>query len=202
MLNAKALSEILSQNTDDRLCKRWFIFTPRGTLLAYSKTSNIRDLRRQAAKSALLWQEQLETQHHEGFSAVGQQGKAAPSQPRLTTLTVEAESGNTIIRQIQPELLLVLEGGVPPRKRTFEPRVTAEGPGDLPYPGAAGAPSQSSQPGSFVSSSGAAESVKGNAPHGVLLLQRKKVDALAAAIADGFEKTGFKMPEEGNAKVF
>lgn len=198
MLNAKALSELLSQNSDNRLCKRWLIFTPKGTLLAYSETSSIRDLRRQAAKAALLWQEQLESRH--GMSAIdGKQQRASPP-PGLTTLTIETESGNTIIRQIQPQLLLVLEGGVPPRKRTFEPRVTPEGPGDVPYPKMVGTQPQDSQPGSFVSS--AAQSVKSNASRSILALQRRKLDALAAAIAEDFDKTDFRMPEEGNAKVF
>ena len=61
MLNAKALSELLSKNRDERLCKRWFLITPNGTLLAYSKPTNIRDLRRQAAMAALSWQEQQQS---------------------------------------------------------------------------------------------------------------------------------------------
>lgn len=117
----------------------------------------------------------------------------------LRTLTIESESSNVIVRKIQPQLLLVLEGGVPPRRRTFEPRVTPEGPGDAPYP-ASDASNAASALSSSVSS--IAESTQSTASRNVLHLQRKKLDALASAIARGFEETGFKMPEEGNAKIF
>lgn len=199
MLNARALSELLSRNSDNRLCRRWYITTPNGTLLAYNKTDDIRDLRSQVAKAALLWQEQVESHQHDASGTEGERSQNA-SQPDLKTLTMETEQGNTVIRKLQPRLLLVLQGGVPPRKRNFEPRVTAEGAGDTPYPDLAAAQPQGSQPGSFVSS--AAPSITGKAANGVLALQRRKLDALAAAIEEGFEKSGFKMPEEGNAKVF
>ena len=42
----------------------------------------------------------------------------------------------------------------------------------------------------------------GNAAVGVLRLQRKKLEALANAIIDEFERTGFEMPEEGALKFF
>ena len=198
MLNAKALSELLSRNSDDRLCKRWFLMTPNGTLLAYSKPTNIRDLRRQAAMAALSWQEHQEQSPTESSGTDGEIAKISmPS--LLRTLTIESESANTIVRKLQPQLLLVLEGGVPPRRRTFEPRVTPEGPGDAPYP------SQDKQSGGSAlesSASSIAESTKSSASHGVLGLQRRKLDALASAIAQNFEQTGFKMPEEGSAKIF
>ena len=197
MLNAKALTELLSKNRDDKLYKRWFLMTPNGTLLAYSKPTNIRDLRRQAAMAALSWQE------HQGTTpadSTGMEGEAKISMPSLVrTLTVESESANTIIRKIQPQMLLVLEGGVPSRRRTFEPRVTPEGPGDPPY-----SLHDKENAGSALasSSSSIAESTQSNASHSVLAVQRRKLDALALAIAQSFEQTGFRMPEEGSTKIF
>ena len=196
MLNAKALGELLSKNRDDRLCKQWFLMTPNGTLLAYSKPTNIRDLRRQAAKTALSWQEHQALQRSES----AEEAPAAVGLGPLRTLTMETESANLIIRKVQPQLLLVLEGGVPPRRRTFEPRVTPEGSSDAPYP-----PQGVEQPSESIpasSASSVAESTQSTASHGVLALQRRKLDALAFAIAQSFEQTGFKMPDEGNTKIF
>ena len=148
--------------------------------------------------AALSWQEQQEPQ---GADSTGMDGEVPKiSLPSLLrTLTIESESANMIIRKIQPQLLLVLEGGVPPRRRTFEPRVTPEGPGDAPYPSQDNNLTESAI-GSSASS--VAESTKSNASHGVLSLQRRKLDALASAIAQSFEQTGFKMPEEGSTKIF
>jgi hypothetical protein len=198
MLNAKALTEVFSQNSDKQLCKRWFLMTPNGTLLAYSKPTNIRDLRKQAAVAALSWQEHQGPHRGDSVAPDGEVAKITmPS--LLRTLTIESETSNTIIRKIQPQLLLVLDGGVPPRRRTFEPRVTPEGPGDAPYPPHDGKPVESALSSSVSS---IAESTQSTASRGVLGLQRKKLDALAAAIARGFEETGFKMPEEGSTKIF
>jgi hypothetical protein len=197
MLNAKALSELLTKNSDARLCKRWFLMTPNGTLLAYTKPTDIKDLRRQAARAALLWQEQLDIQR-----AGSEPDTNKVQMPALLqTLTIEMETGNTIVRKVQPQLLLVLEGGVPPRRSTFEPRTTPEGPGDAPYPAAN--TTQHNAPNLASSVSSAAESTKSVVSQSVLGLQRKKLDALAAAIAQNFEQTGFRMPDQGkNAKIF
>jgi len=195
MLNARALSELLTRNTDDRLCKRWFLITPNATVLAYSHPADVRDMRRNAAKAALLWQEHQDAQQTDP-PAREDDKIAMPG--LLRTLTLESEEDNTIIRKLRPQLLLVLEGGVPPRRSTFEPRVTPEGPDDAPYP-AQHAPVNIAM-GSSVSS--AADSTKSGVFGGVLGLQRRKLDALAAAIAQSFEQTGFKMPDEGATKYF
>ncbi|KAK3711491.1 hypothetical protein LTR37_009670 [Vermiconidia calcicola] len=199
MLNAKALSELLSKNSDERLCKRWFLMTPNGTLLAYNQPTHIRDLRRQAAKAALVWQEHQGTQYPDSAAADGLDASKISMPALLRTLTIEADDANLIIRKLQPQLLLVLEGGVPPRKQTFEPRVTPEGPGDATYPTQGG---QSSGSAFGSSASSIAESAKSSVSQGVLGLQRRKLDALASAIAQNFEQTGFKMPEEGSTKIF
>lgn len=192
MLNAKALTEAFSKNSDQQLCRRWFLMTPNGTLLAYSKPTNIRELRKQAAVAALSWQEHQESARGDSIEKI-----AMPS--LLRTLTIESETSNIIVRKIQPQLLLALEGGVPPRRRTFEPKVTPEGPGDAPYPSPDGKPVNSALSSSVSS---IAESTQSTACRSALGLQRKKLDALASAIARNFEETGFKMPEEGTTKIF
>ena len=172
--------------------------TPNGTLLAYSKPTNIRDLRRQAAMAALSWQEHQGSLHTDSLAPDGEAGKP-PMPSLLRTLTIESEAANLIIRNIQPQLLLVLEGGVPPRRRTFEPRVTPEGSENNPYQSQDG-----KLTGSAVASSASsvAESTNSSASQGVLALQRKKMEALASVVAANFEETGFKMPDEGSTKIF
>ena len=198
MLNARALTDVFTKNTDQKLCKRWFLMTTNGTLLAYSKPTNIRDLRRQAAKAGLSWQEHQESAP--GDITGTESGSSKVKMPSLLrTLTIETEGYNVIVRKIQPQLLLVLEGGVPPRRRTFEPRVTPEGPGDAPYPSLDG-----KHGGNTLSSSvsSVAESTQSIAAQNVLQLQRKKLDALASAIAKSFEESGFRMPDDGSTKIF
>ncbi|KAK5124882.1 hypothetical protein LTR85_001072 [Meristemomyces frigidus] len=190
MLNAKALSELLSKNSDQRLCKRWYLMTPNGTLLAYTQPTDMKDLRKQAAVAALSWQD-----HHPPDAAVPSGEPASGAQRHLHTLIIESETCNVLMRIIQPELLLALEGGVPPRKRTFEPRTTAEG--------SDGEPLHGTQTADSASVSSRAESSVSSAPGGVVLaLHRKKLDAMAAAIASDFEQTGFKMPDESVNKFF
>ena len=198
MLNAKALTELLSNNSDERLCKRWSIMTPNGTLLAYSQPTDIRELRKQAAIAALSWQEHQEPSRRDSTDPEGESGEITMP-GLLRTLTMESESANVIIRKIQPQLLLVLEGGIPPRRRRFEAHVTPENLSDPPYPSQNGSTSET-VPGSSASS--VAESSRGGASTGVLLLQRRKLDALASAIAQDLEKTGFKMPGDGSTKLF
>lgn len=117
----------------------------------------------------------------------------------LRTLTMENEKSNVLVRRIPPRLLLVLEGGIPPRKRAFEQKITPEGPEDSSYPRIENRAAES-VPGSSASS--VAESTKTNASRKTLALQRRKLDALASAIASHFEKTGFKMPDEETTKLF
>ena len=198
MLNARALTDVFTKNTDQKLCKRWFLMTTNGTLLAYSKPTNIRDLRRQAAKAGLSWQEHQEAAPGDVMTTEGEPTKVTmPS--LLRTLTIESDTSNVIVRKIQPQLLLVLEGGVPPRRRTFEPRVTPEGPGDAPYPSLDGKHGDNTLSSSVSS---VAESTQSTAAQNVLQLQRKKLDALASAIAKSFEESGFKMPDDGSTKIF
>jgi len=196
MLNAKAVSELLTRNRDDRLCKQWLLMTPNGTLLAHSQPTDMKDLRKQVARTALTWQE-YEAQTNSSSRGSEQALSLPDDVSALHTLIIESETSNVLVRALQRQLLLVLEGGVPPRKSTFEPRITAEDVDgkplhdNLPADSARGSPI-SSDPATSVS----------NASTNVLGLHRKKLDAMAAAITADFEQTGFKMPEESANKFF
>ncbi|KAK3110507.1 hypothetical protein LTR53_015135 [Teratosphaeriaceae sp. CCFEE 6253] len=191
MLNAKALSEVLTKNSDERLCKRWYLMTPNGTLLAHTQPSDARELRKQVAMVALSWQE-----HAQIPAEPDEASSQTQRQQDLHTLIIESETGNVVVRRIQPQLLLVLEGGVPPRKPSFEPRVVAEGPeGGPSHDGrSAGSPS--------TSISSKADSSMSTATAGVLALHRRKLDMMAAAIVAEFDQTGFHMPGEGSNQLF
>ncbi|KAK5129745.1 hypothetical protein LTR08_002921 [Meristemomyces frigidus] len=187
MLNAKALTELLSKNSDPRLCKRWYLMTPNGTLLAYTQPTDMRELRRHVAMAAMSWQD------HQRANPEALSGGSLPAMKhQLHTLIIESEVSNVLVRRIQPGLLLVLEGGIPPRKPTFETRINAEGPdGELVHDRYAADPAI----GTSISSK--AESTVSQTPGGgVLGLHRKKLDAMATAIASDFEQTGFKMPDQ------
>ena len=198
MLNVKALAELLTRNRDERLCRRWCLITPNGTLLAYSQPTDIKDLRKQVAITALTWQEHT-VQSNAPKADADQVGMNPVQASRLRTLIIESETSNVLVRQLQPQLLLMLEGGIPPRKQTFEPRITAEGPDGEPLHDA---PPADSALGSFVSSQMDSSAGEGNPPTSVLGLHRMKLDAMASAITSDFEQTGFKMPDETANKFF
>lgn len=199
MLNVKGLSELLTQNADEKLCKRWWIMTPNGTLLAYSQPSIIRDLRRQAAMIALSWQE------HEGGAVPESEDEEiedlgpAAGKEHLKALTIETATSNLIATKLQKQLLLVLEGGVPPRRQGFEPKTTPEDADSHPYPPED--PNLANIAKDATVSSRASSTVS-SAATGILRLERKKLDAMAEAIATEFDSAGFEMPEEGAPKFF
>lgn len=193
MLNAQAIGELLSKNSDDRLCRRWFLMTPNGTLLANSQTVDTAGLRKQVARAAMRWQEYQASQpatEVESSNGLGQQSK-------IRTLIIESETSNILIRLVQPQLLLVLEGGVPPRKSTFEPRITAEDENGEALHRTAGIDSSLS-----TSLSSKAESTISVVSSGVVSLHRRKMEAMASAIASEFERTGFKMPNQSTNSFF
>lgn len=194
MLSAKAISDLLSHNRDERLCKRWCLITPNGTLLAYSQPTNINDLRKQAAIAAICWQ-----QHESGDRYNGEYDDEIPEDTEespLQVLTIESEDSNVIMRRIQEQLLLVLEGGVPPRRRVFERRITAESAdGSRRWPHEGDGHTDVANP---VKAEHDGSSVAAN----VLRLQRTKLDALAGVVLAEFEQTGFKMPDVGGTTVF
>lgn len=188
MLNTKALTDLLSHNRDDRLCKRWYLMTPNGTLLAYSQPTDINDIRKQAAVAAITWQEH----EHQQSTFNGEIREDSEHSP-LHVLVVESQTSNIIMRKVQNHLLLVLEGGVPPRRSGFERRVTAES-----ADGTHQRPPYEDEAVSIRSDHTGGSKIGAN----VLKLQRTKLDQLAEAITADFQQTGFRMPEEGSTIVF
>lgn len=188
MLNSKALTDLLSHNRDDRLCKRWYLMTPNGTLLAYSQPTDISDIRKQAAIAAITWQEH-EHQHDSNGDIIHEDTHQSP----LHVLAIESQTSNIIMRKIHNRLLLVLEGGVPPRRTGFERRITAESADG----------SQQRRPyEDEVLSIRSDQTGSSKVASNVLKLQRTKLDQLAEAITADFQQTGFKMPEESSTTVF
>ncbi|TKA27355.1 hypothetical protein B0A50_04967 [Salinomyces thailandicus] len=146
--------------------------------------------------AALSWQEH---QNPGSSEANGELRPGAATQQSLSTLIIESEASNVLIHRIRPELLLALEGGVPPRKRNFEVRITAEGSGGEPLHDSAHA---NAALGTSVSSRAESSMSTASSAGSVLGLHRRKLDAMAAAIASDFEQTGFTMPDESVNKYF
>lgn len=193
--------------------------SPNGTLLAYSKPVDIKELRDQAALISIVWKDNCVERHKTPSKT--DSGQDTRLRSTLRTLTVETEDCNIIVRFLQPELLLVLVGTIPPNKlQTF--KITAEGYGDTRYPEV---DVLSSRPGSSsrllqyegagdnsTGFSGERSLAKGKAPSiasnmsqrekdirtGTLHVQRKRLDALADYVLKDFEDTGFVMPADSD----
>lgn len=195
------------------------LMSPNGTLLAYSKPVDIKELRDQAALISIAWKDNCNGRQKVPARSDSAQDPA--SKPPLKTLTIETEDCNIIIRLLQPELLLVLVGKLPPRKKqTF--KITPEGSGDPRYPDTEASlsrPNSSSKlhPGdtsteASASPTGEGSTAKGRAPSilsnmsqrekdirvGTLHVQRKRLDALVNYVLKDFEDTGFVMPADSD----
>jgi hypothetical protein len=192
--------------------------SPNGNLLAYSTPVNIKELRDQAALISAAWKEHC----------LGRQSQSAPDprkdsarddamaaqqsnlKPALETLTIEAEHCNILVRSLQPELLFVMIGELPPnRSQNF--KITAEGKGDPRHPVQEGS---DTRPNSAVNdptlSAAPSASGKLKAPSvissmsqrekdiklGILHIQRKRLDALTEYIQRDFRDSGFVMPAD------
>lgn len=163
--------------------------TPNGTLLAYSQPTDINDIRKQAAIAAITWQEH-EQQHPDSNGEIQEDTE---EQSPLHVLVVESQTSNIIMRKIQNHLLLVLEGGVPPRRSDFAKNIIAERADGSQQRRPVDDEAVSIRSDHTGSSKVAAS---------VLKLHRTKLDQLAEAIVADFEQTGFKMPEETSTTVF
>lgn len=186
--------------------------SPNGNLLAYSTPVNIKELRDQAALISTAWKEQCFGRKTQSApdpkkdtvrddDEVAHQGA---SKPALETLTIETENCNILVRSLQPELLLVLIGELPPNKlQRF--KITAEGSGEARYPALGSSDAQTS---TSIAPQNAAGKLK--APSisssmsqrekdvrlGVLHVQRKRLDALTEYIQRDFKESGFVMPAD------
>ncbi|KAJ4299016.1 hypothetical protein N0V90_004260 [Kalmusia sp. IMI 367209] len=164
--------------------------SPNGTLMAYTTPIDIRDLRDQAALISMAWKDHS-----------SQLKSTTSPDATLETLTIETANNNIIARAIQPSLLLVLVGGVPPsRKEVF--KITPEARGDARYP-----PFDASEdvPTSPKGGAGKAPSVlstmssrERDVKGGVLHIQRKKIDALTGYLRRDFDAKGFVMPDDSS----
>jgi hypothetical protein len=199
MLNVKGLSELLTLNTDGKLCQRWWLMTPNGTLLAYSQPSSTREMRNKAAMVALTWQEHAREKSAQASSDSSDDQSTTTDEPvnQIRAMRMETISSNILATTLQTQMLLVLEGGVPPRRKGFEPRTTTESANDEQYP---------LQDHHLASSKSAvslsANSITSNASSSVLIIQRKKLEAMANSIIDEFERTGFEMPKVNAPNFF
>ena len=192
------------------------VMSPNGTLMAYSTPVDIKDLRDQAALVSMAWKE-----HEANYVAKRSkqpEAESDDSRPQgLETLTIEFENGNIIVRALQPKLLLVVVGAVPPsRKISF--KITPEAYGDQRYPpveipasdpegevspGDASTPSedestlgkQKLNTASIISNMSQKEK---DVKIGALHIQRKKIDVLTEFIRNDFDEKGFVMPDDSN----
>lgn len=203
--------------------------SPNGNLLAYSTPVNIKELRDQAALVSAAWKENCSGRHTQSApdprkdSARSEREPSAASlantlKPALQTLTIESEHCNILIRSLQPELLFVMIGEIPPNK-TQVFRITPEGKGDPRYPaseesdslsGPSARPSQNTSLANSSTTLTAEGSGRTKAPSimstvsqrerdvklGALHVQRKRLDALTAYINKDFEASGFVMPAD------
>lgn len=105
------------------------VMSPNGTLMAYSTPVDIKELRDQAALISMAWKDQDNVRKNKPTDL----STDTQDIPPLETLTIETANNNIIVRAIQPNLLLVLVGAVPPsRKEMF--KITPEAHGDPRYP--------------------------------------------------------------------
>lgn len=163
--------------------------------MAYTLPANMKELRDQVALVSISWKEHLERKDNERFEPQYTQG--GPNEPSkrmvrpdaLETLTVEFDHRNLIVKYLQPKLLLVLEGGVPPgRKR--ELKVTAEAPGDSRYPSEDPSDRDNTMLGTSVGSK-ASTTVSSTQRLSVLQIQRRKMEIMAETIKR--ELVGFEV---------
>lgn len=177
--------------------------SPNGNLLAYSTPVNIKDLRDQAALISAAWK----------GHCIGRQTQSAPDprkdsarddaeaaqqnglKPPLETLTIEAETCNILIRSLQPELLFVLIGELPPNKvQRF--RITAEGYGDPRYPALEDAEVSRTSVLKTPSIKSSMSQREKDVRLGALHVQRKRLDALTDYLQRDFKASGFVMPAD------
>jgi hypothetical protein len=204
--------------------------SPNATLLAYSRSSAVKDIRDQAALVSMVWKEQAATVANQREVAKQPRESSQLANGSLETLTIEFATGTIIVKAIQPRLLLVLVGGVAPgteESREFKitperhnvderyPPLPADDDMSAPPPRATElratevAGSVGSQTGGGAPSFSAISNASSNlTPEqweeikgGILNLQRRKIDAAVDHMREDFELKGFVMPQEGSVTV-
>ncbi|KAF2205374.1 hypothetical protein GQ43DRAFT_428157 [Delitschia confertaspora ATCC 74209] len=224
MINALKLSELLTKNVDPDLYPRMFVMSPNGTLLAYSTPVDIKELRDQAALISMAWKEQdaaLQAKAAKGsIQSEACQSSDSSTSSVLETLTIEFQHNNVIVRAIQPKLLLVLVGGVPPNRKPIF-KMTPEAYGGARYPSAERREEVSTsqlQQNPSISENVTPERAESSARNrntpsiasstmsqkqkdiklGILHIQRKKLDAMSKYLRAEFDAKSFVMPDDGS----
>lgn len=195
--------------------------SPNGTLLAYSTPVDIKELRDQAALISIAWKEQCQGRQKppvpnnpkDSARIDNSTNQSQSLRPALRTLTIQSRDCNILVRLLQPELLLILVGTIPPNKsQAF--KIDAEGYGDPRYPTFDSSQSRPGSSSTMLQGDAAADSAstKNKTPsirsnmsqrdmdirQGVLHVQRKRLDALANYALRDFESTGFVMPADSD----
>lgn len=197
--------------------------SPNATLLAYSGSPNIQQLRDQAALLSQMWREQKDKLKEQDRAATASEPYSSSSSTTastvpagsLETLTIETAKSNIIIRAVQPRLLLVLVGGPAPRRKSDFFKVTAEAKGDARYPDEHRTPTDSK--GTSFNDEAPEELLEGSHDQvmldetvptrcsdlseaekiRMLSIQRKKMDAATEFMRGDFSSRNFVMPDEG-----
>ncbi|KAF2029816.1 hypothetical protein EK21DRAFT_66968 [Setomelanomma holmii] len=216
MINIAKVSNWLTRNANEQLYPRLFLMSPNGTLLAYSTPVDIKELRDQAALISIVWKENCQGRQRPSVTDPrkdsARNNDAAATKAALKTLTIQSQNCNILVRSLQPELLLVLVGNIPPKKsQSFH--INSEGVGDPRYPPFDAAPSRPGSSSNLLQSGAAADGhTKSKTPSimsnmsqrekdirlGVLHVQRKRLDALADYALRDFESSGFTMPADSD----
>ncbi|KAF4549792.1 Hypothetical protein D9617_20g028480 [Elsinoe fawcettii] len=213
MIRVKAFNRLLTDNADGKLVRRWFMTTPNGSLLAYTSPTDMRELRDQVALISMTWKEQLDLREDDAE----EEDRPATDDPLIHTMSMELENRNVLVRYLQPNLLLILEGGVPPRKPR-QVQVTTEGPHDQRYPphadgligstatnGSAttnGKDSDDKASGSPSGFSEASTTMSVRRAKNVLDVHRRKLDAMTTIIRSELGKIRFDMPADPDGRHF
>ncbi|KAF2157209.1 hypothetical protein K461DRAFT_289548 [Myriangium duriaei CBS 260.36] len=214
MINVTALNRLLTENADGKIFQRWFITTPNGSLIAYTSPTDIRELRDQAALVLVTWREQFESAKKDARDReldAENRNDSTEADSIMHTMTMEFDNRNVLVRQLQPKLLLVLEGGVPPG-RTRKLQITREGLYGVKRSTMNGqnadsqnmAPAPDARP--ATSPSGLSEISTATSTlrrrTNILDIHRKKLDALTEVIRRDFEKAQFSMPVDPEDRFF
>lgn len=200
--------------------------TPNGSLIAYTSPADVRELRDQAALILVTWREQFDLHKLESNESTatskdhGGSVDQSASKSNMHTMIMEFESRNVLVRSLQPRLLLVLEGGVPPG-RTRKLQITVEGPNGtkrLTDDETADQTHLQAKPSAANGGDGVEASRLASSPAGlsetsttnstrkqrtnILEIHRRKLDALAQAIQRDFQKSSFSMPLDPDDRFF
>lgn len=158
--------------------------TPNGSLLAYSTPADIRSLRDQAAMVSMTFREQPTFT----YPFVTTNSDSQPPSPTRqdsevkSTMIIQTESCNVIVQYLQPRMLLVLEGGLPPHHKGIS--------------GVFVDSTDSPSPETDTPADSKAVSKQQKTGRMTLAAHRSKIDLVAKAIRDELDKQGFKMPND------